>query len=161
MDAPFRPSYRTDEERFWSKVDKTGDCWVWTGALTRGYGVFRIRPGNSVAHRVSYQWENGPIPDGYEVDHMCFNRACVRPSHLRLLTHVENGQNRTSANKNSKSGIRGVYQLANGTWKARANLGEMTIDIGSFATAEAAKKASIEWRRQNMPASLNDLREVA
>lgn len=162
MDAPIRPSYETDEERFWSKVDKSGDCWIWTAAtVANGYGIFRIRPGNRVAHRVSYEWKNGPIPTGYEVDHMCFNRACVRPSHLRLLTHTENGQNRASANKNSKSGIRGVYQLNNGKWIARACRGDETVEIGRFLNIEDAEKAAVEWRRQNMPVSLNDNRKAA
>lgn len=40
-------------ERFWSHVDKSGDCWLWTGGKTQyGYGQFGI-----VAHRVAYELE--------------------------------------------------------------------------------------------------------
>lgn len=79
------------EERFWSKVDK-GDgsgCWIWTANLRQGYGVFRLgalRP----AHRVAWEWAKGPVPDGLPLDHLCRNRACVRPSHLEPVTHREN-----------------------------------------------------------------------
>lgn len=162
MDPPIRKHNATDEERFWSKVDKEGDCWLWTGALqnTGGYGVFRINGRNMVAHRVSYMWSHGEIADGYEVDHMCFTKACVNPAHLRLLNHIENGQNRTSANANSKSGVRGVY-MVNGRWLARAMINRVVYRIGLFDDLGDADKAITEWRREHMPASLQDQRVSA
>lgn len=42
------------------------------------------------AHRVAYELEREPIPPGLEPDHLCKNRACVRPDHLELVTHREN-----------------------------------------------------------------------
>jgi hypothetical protein len=161
MDAPIRPAHQTDEQRFWSKVDKSGPCWLWMGCTTNGYGIFRFRSRNTVAHRVSYEWATGPIPEGYEVDHTCFNHSCVRPDHLRILTHAENGQNRASANKNSKSGVRGVYQIPSGVWIARASIGPDIFEIGRFSNMRDAEIASIKWRREHMPASLNDRRKVA
>ncbi|GAA1148111.1 hypothetical protein GCM10009651_36050 [Microbacterium natoriense] len=157
MDAPIRKHNATDEERFWAKVDKSGDCWTWTAAKTNGYGVFRIKPRNMVAHKVSYIWAHGPVPKGYEVDHMCFNRSCVNPAHLRLLTHQENGQNRTGANTNSKSGVRGVY-WAQGQWIARACIGPKTILVGRFDDLGEAERAITEWRIEHMPVSLRDRR---
>lgn len=161
MDAPVIPPGRTDEDRFWAKVDKTADCWVWTGAnIGNGYGAFRINGGNKVAHRVSFEWSNGPIPDGMEVDHTCFNRGCVNPVHLRLLTHAQNGQNRSSANTNSKSGVRGVYKpTGSDVWIARAAIGEEYFHIGRFQDMADAEAAAIAWRRENMPASINDSRK--
>lgn len=160
MTKPIRDVNATDEERFWSKVDKSGDCWVWTAAANNGYGIFRINGRNSVAHRVSYTWANGPIPDGYEVDHMCFNRSCVNPSYLRLLNHIENGQNRTSANSNSKSGVRGVY-WAQGQWLARAVINRVTYEVGRFSDLKEAERAITAWRRKHMPASLKDQKRSA
>lgn len=160
MTKPVRDVNATDEERFWGKVDKSGDCWLWSAATTAGYGVFRLNGKNIVAHRVSYMWENGPIPDGYEVDHMCFNRSCVNPAHLRLLSHLENGQNRTSANSNSKSGIRGVY-WAQGQWIARGMINRVTHEVGRFADIAEAERAITEWRRKHMPASLQDQQKGA
>lgn len=74
--------------RFWEKVEKTPDsCWLWTGTKDRnGYGLAM----KTVAHRVAYAIEVGPIPAGLTLDHMCRNRACVRPSHLRPCTMREN-----------------------------------------------------------------------
>ncbi|MFJ4166317.1 HNH endonuclease signature motif containing protein [Microbacterium sp. NPDC089698] len=128
---------------------------------TGGYGIFRIGRRATVAHRISFMWANGHIPHGYEVDHMCFNRACVNPAHLRLLTHQENGQNRAGANANSTSGVRGVH-WSQGQWIARVCVGPKTVEVGRFADLSEAERAMTEWRRQNMPASLRDaLREAS
>jgi hypothetical protein len=85
----------TTEERFWSKVEKTDDCWVWTGALRhKGYGAFvYVRDGEVVqgrAHRYSYERHVGPIPPGMFVLHRCDTPACVRPDHLFLGTNQDN-----------------------------------------------------------------------
>ena len=83
------------EARFWSKVDTSGDCWEWTGQRVKGYGRFAWEHGQ-LAHRYSYTIHHGAIPDGMTVDHRCFNPGCVRPEHLRLLTHAENAANQRS-----------------------------------------------------------------
>lgn len=78
-------------ERFWSKVDKTGDCWVWTAARFRtGYGMFLWERRLVGAHRVAWMLTHGAIPEGQMVLHSCDNRACVRLAHLSLGSHREN-----------------------------------------------------------------------
>lgn len=85
----------TTAERFWAKVDRSGECWVWIGWRTSGgYGGFDLTEpeagGHIPAHRFAYEQEVGPIPPGLELDHLCRNTACVRPDHLEAVTHREN-----------------------------------------------------------------------
>lgn len=80
-------------ERFWSKVDKSNECWLWTATYGRKTGYGRFGVGNQVvkdAHVVSYELTYGPIPEGLEIDHKCRVRLCVRPDHLEAVTHSEN-----------------------------------------------------------------------
>lgn len=80
-----------EQERFDSKINKVGNCWLWTGPLDRdGYGFFYLRRKNRRAHRVAWFNVNGEIPKGMVVNHTCRNRACVRPQHLGLVTQSEN-----------------------------------------------------------------------
>lgn len=74
-------------DRFAAHIDRSGDCWLWTGRLEKGgYG----RWGGALAHRIAWTRENGPIPVGMTIDHRCRTRACVRVAHLRLMTGAAN-----------------------------------------------------------------------
>jgi hypothetical protein len=78
-------------EDFWAKVDKSGDCWLWTASRdSHGYGHIGYQRRNWLAHRLSYELVVGPIPDGLSLDHLCRNPPCVRPAHLEPVTHAEN-----------------------------------------------------------------------
>ncbi len=77
-------------ERFWPKVNKSEDCWLWTAAKTKGYGVIGVGKSLHYAHRIAYELLVGPIPEGMELDHLCRTPACVRPSHLEPVTHATN-----------------------------------------------------------------------
>ena len=85
----------TEEEtarRFWLKVDKTEDCWLWTlWKNDKGYGKYAPYGGEiRLAHRYAYELTFDAIPDGLFVLHRCDTPACVRPDHLFLGTHRDN-----------------------------------------------------------------------
>ena len=113
----------TDEDRFWPKVDMTGDCWLWIAAKDhKGYGKFSV--GNSrdeegkrrnsmvSAHRFAYELVNGAIPyhdshHGLCVLHKCDTPACVKPSHLFLGTNADNVKDMDSKGRRVSAPQRG------------------------------------------------------
>lgn len=108
------PMRANTEQDFWKHIDKTdwcpitplvGGCWLWTAGRfsgpwkfgTRpGYGCFKMRNRNQLAHRLAYQFLRGPIPDGLQLDHLCRVVNCVNPDHLEPVsasTNCKRGRN--------------------------------------------------------------------
>ncbi len=84
----------TKIDRFMNQVapDPNSGCWIWTGHETgKGYGSFFLSHKKRIrAHRFSYEYFNGSIPNGLTVDHLCRVRMCVNPRHLEAVSIREN-----------------------------------------------------------------------
>lgn len=87
-----------DAEVFWTHVDKSGACWLWTGTRNlQGYGTTTHRSLPIGAHRLAYELTHGfTIPAGMIVMHTCDNPPCVNPDHLRLGTQRDNVRDMTA-----------------------------------------------------------------
>ena len=100
-------------ERFFSHVDITNGCWLWTGALDRkGYGRMGDGTKRTVfAHRFAWRQTRGPIPAGLHVLHACDTPACVRPAHLFLGTHADNMADMTAKGRSTRGERNGQSKL--------------------------------------------------
>lgn len=85
------------EQRFLAKVDKNGPvpahrpdlgpCWIWQAARkSKGYGRFSYGGRVRQAHAAAYEMAHGPVPSGFQLDHLCRTPACVRVAHLEAVT---------------------------------------------------------------------------
>ncbi len=85
---PTTPPFRGSAEFFSAHTIHSQDgCWGWAGRIDgAGYG----RWSRHLAHRLSYEFHVGPIPEGLVIDHLCRNRSCVNPVHLEVVTQKVN-----------------------------------------------------------------------
>lgn len=80
-------------ERFRERtvVNEVTGCWEWIATrITGGYGQFYANGRVHAAHRWIYAQMRGPIPPGYQIDHLCRRPSCVNPDHLEAVTPSEN-----------------------------------------------------------------------
>lgn len=150
----------TAQERFWAKVAKTDGCWNWQGPVNpkTGYGYYN----NKRAHRLAYEWLVGPIPKGLHIDHVCFNRICVNPEHLRAITQKQNNENHRGARSDSSTGVRGVWRSSHNPskWLAAVKAGDR-LWSRTFDTIEEAEAAAIARRNEVFTHNDLDRRESA
>ena len=144
----------TTEERFWHHVPNRPEdgCWEWVGAKVNGYGLFwdgtkmpSGKPRIVRAHRFSLSLVQEMAST--DVDHICRNRSCVRPDHLRLATRAQTCQNLVGATRQSKSGLRGVHPFR-GKWAVQVRHEGVAHYGGVFATIQEANTAAIALRNR-------------
>jgi hypothetical protein len=105
--------------RFWSKVDKTSNCWNWTAFTHNGYGYMNQLKVPITAHRFAYMACIGPVPEGMELHHRCRNKQCVNPNHLQVVSrrdHEDSAPSLARARTHCPSGH--PYDAEN-TWVSR------------------------------------------
>jgi hypothetical protein len=160
----------TPVERFMSKVEpepNTG-CWLWTGAPNQdGYGKFcggSRRDGSRNqrgAHRASWIFFRGQIPDGLSVLHACDVRICVNPDHLFVGTQLENciDMARKGRGKRSSKGYpRGVSMVSKNGFSSCVYHRGKVIYLGCFSSpieagvaAENVRSSLLLLRAPNQP----------
>lgn len=65
-------------------------CWDWQSSEgSHGYGDFKFKGTHYLAHRAAYTLFKGTIPDGMNVDHLCYNKKCCNPAHLVAMSPEE------------------------------------------------------------------------
>lgn len=141
------PNTSTAWSRLLAGLERQGGCLVWVRGKTGGYGTLSVGNRMVRAHRLMYEHEVGPIPDGMDVDHSCHNRACCEPSHLRLATRKQNSINRSGPQPGSQTGVRGVYRHGSG-FRAQFKAGGKTRNLGTYRTVEEAAEAVRKGREE-------------
>lgn len=142
---------KSTEERFWEKVVKSDNCWLWDAYLTEdGYGGFSFNGVTQGAHRYSYMLhhELDSLPDHKYVDHRCHTPSCVRPDHLRLATPKQNNENKKTTSTKAKSGIRGVSMHPCGKWQGHVGHKGKTYHVGLFVDIKDAEAAVVAKRNE-------------
>lgn len=89
--------------RFLSRTRRDGACLVWTGPLDKG--GYAVRSSTRV-HIAVWEWLNGRVPAGLELDHTCNRRPCINPKHLEAVTHAENCRRAAARRKTCRAGHR-------------------------------------------------------
>lgn len=139
------------EQRIRGRSVRDGRCLVWTGAtLDNGYGIISIDGRVRLVHRVMFEHAVAPLESGMQVDHLCHNRACVEPSHLRQVTRFQNQANRAGPNANNRSsGIRNVsWCKAKAKWHVQVGHQRRSVNGGYFDDLAEAALAAVQLRRR-------------
>lgn len=110
------PRQVTVTQRFIEKITITDSCWEWKGSLFKGYGSFYYQGKKIKAHRFSYMYFNKLpyLPEPHlHVHHTCYNKSCVNPNHLKLLSAEEHGKIEGKFNAVRVICMRGLHVMAN------------------------------------------------
>ena len=110
--------------RFFKFVRRTlSGCWEWNGGRDwDGYAIFKVKGRSTRGSRFAYEHFRCPIPEGFQIDHLCRNPRCVNPLHLEAVTSRENtlrGNTIPAANAVKTHCKRGHEFTPENTWTYR------------------------------------------
>jgi uncharacterized protein YcgL (UPF0745 family) len=111
----------TRKNLFFSNViipQEEDGCMIWKSSKRNGYGRFIVNKKIVNAHRYSYEYFIGKIPQGMILMHKCDNPPCVRPDHLELGTYEDNARDRVSKHR---------HKVMNGELNGMAKLTEKDV----------------------------------
>lgn len=112
-----------------------------------GYIGIVVQQRRYYAHRLAWEFVHGPIPPGFEIDHIDHDPSNNRISNLRLVTKAENRRNR-SADTRNKSGVNGIHwSKGAGAWSAQIRFNRRTRHLGYFKSLDEATAARKEAER--------------
>lgn len=104
--------------RFWRQVDRRGpdECWPWTAHTNnQGYGMIGVETRGvfhkALSHRIAWEMQNGPIPEGLKVLHRCDTPLCVNPRHLFLGTMKQNTEDMVAKGRSARGVKHGSAKL--------------------------------------------------
>ena len=133
----------TYKQRFQERYKIINGCFIWQGSLDRdGYGTFYFMKKARRAHRVAYYFANGSIPDEMVIDHICRNRNCVNPEHLRCITKTQN----TLENSNSVGAINKMKQFCKFGHPLDRKYGKQRYC--SICSSEKSSRLRKKWREE-------------
>lgn len=158
---------KTEEQRFWEKVEKGPGCWLWTSALgSKGYGIFWKDPitRSVFAHRYSFELSKGAIPEGMVVLHSCDNPQCVKLDHLSYGSIRDNAldamcKGRLAAGARNGGGRKLTEDQVREIWESRDSIGckrAAVIYAVSSQTIKAIRRGKL-WRCVTRAYAGNDL----
>ena len=125
--------------RFWGKVQRSGDCWLWLGyKQPDGYGQVNVDGKTLNSHKHVYELFNGKVPSGMEILHSCDVRHCVNPAHMSIGTHTDNMRDAMRKGRNTK----GELTKRNKITETQAR--EILSLKGNARAAELARKHGVK-----------------
>jgi hypothetical protein len=135
--------------RFWSHVDKSGQCWLWKGEINKrhGYGRFYYKRRKTIrAHRYSWWLANQDfrLTAADYICHTCDVRACVNPAHLFLGNALSNAADCKNKNRQKKGSEHGMAVLTEDKVRQIRSLRQAGIKRKEVAQKFGVSEATIK-----------------
>jgi hypothetical protein len=140
-------------DRFNAKyqVDTATGCWLWIASTAgAGYGQIKL-PGQRkqiYAHRLSYLYHKGEIPDGQEVCHSCDTPRCVNPDHLFLGTSGDNHMDMKAKDRHTRGERNNQHKLTEREVEQMFDMAQAGLSTHRIAKAFGIGQMSA-WRILN------------